>query len=110
MLNHERGELIGDCGPDYVVVPVYKWSDTAFYDQAVAAAKRAFEEAGALLPIHIDGRSILVQEYHSANRLVFLFHRKIAGEDYYHPHVFDLSPGVVKELTDAGRWHRPTRH
>lgn len=111
LLDRVNGEKLQGMGDEYVVVPVQKWRDTSFWAIAMAKAAESFVAAGAMLPVHIGDDQVVVQEYHGRKpALAFIFGRTIAGEPHYHPHVFDLSPAIIAELTTAGRWKKPRRH
>jgi hypothetical protein len=110
VLDRTNGEPIDGLGNGFIVVPNAKWSDTAFWQDAFKAARESFHAAGAMLPVFISDQDVIVQEYPMDGVLAFLFHRKIAGEDYYHPEVFQLSPGVIAELKSAGRWTGALTH
>ena len=105
-LNRDKGEIVGDLGHDYVVVPLSRWGDTPLYDQAEMSAARAFMAAGALAPLSINHDDVMVQEYPSAHKLVFLFQRRIAGKEHFYPYVFDLPADMVAGLRASGRWGR----
>lgn len=105
-LNRTKGEIVGDLGHDYVVVPLSRWGDTPLYDQAEMNAARAFMAAGALAPLSINHDEVLVQEYPAAHKLVFLFQRRIAGKEHFYPYVFELPADMVAGLRAAGRWGR----
>lgn len=108
MLNHMLGEPIGKLGIGQVV-PVSKWADTTLFDFACERAEQSFVRAGAILPIEFEEQEILVQEYPAAQppAIAFLFTKKIAGKQKYHPCVINLTPEIVSELVTAGRWQRP---
>jgi hypothetical protein len=108
-LNHESGELIGDLGPGYKVVPVRKWMATTFFETAASAAAKAFCGSGSVMPakgMRFDQQQILVQEYPQQNKLAFVFHRKVANRDHFYPYIFEFSPDMVAELVTAGHWDR----
>lgn len=110
-LNRIVGENVQGLGLGFRVVPLSNWTDTPFWEAATMSAAEAFRKAGALLPISIDAEDVLVQEYpHTLPpRLLFLFHRTIAGRSHYHPHVFELSPATVEDLKLVNRW-TDTKH
>lgn len=103
MLN-PSGELIGDLGRGFRVVPNAKWRDTLLWTQASENAIRAFCTSGALLPISFSDDDILVQEYPLRNQIAFIFERRVAGKEMIYPYVFTLSPNAVAELRNTGRW------
>lgn len=102
MLNPE-GESLGDLGRGNAV-PVQKWADSSFFAFAINRAEESMLKAGALLPINFDQTEIICMEYHRQHKLAFVFHRRIAGKDVYHPCVIDLSDEVIKELRATNRW------
>lgn len=103
-LNRIKGEIVGELGTDFIVVPLARWGDTTLYQQAEEHAAQAFLSAGALAPLTIYDDDVVVQEYPSKNKLVFLFQRKIAGREHFYPYVYDLPPKMVAELRTIGRW------
>lgn len=104
MLNKERGEIIGDLGRGFRIVPNEKWRDTMLWTQAAKFAVAAFVKSGALLPIHFDDDHVLVQEYPIDSKIAFIFERKVAGKEMLYPYVFSLSPKAIAELRVSGRW------
>ena len=77
-----------------------------YADLAEISAAQAFLAAGALAPLSIDYEDVIVQEYPTANKLVFLFQRRIAGREHFYPYVFDLPADMVAGLRASGRWGR----
>ena len=65
-----RGERIGDMGDDYIVVPVSKWRNTPWFEQAAISATVSFGKVGGKFvylpnlphPFYRD-EDVLVQEY-----------------------------------------------
>lgn len=104
MALNRKGEIVGDLGRDFVVVPLARWGGTDLYMKAEAAAAQAFLSAGALAPLSIDDEDVMVQEYPTHHKLVFLFQRRIAGKEHFYPFVYDLPPTLVAELKTVGRW------
>lgn len=108
-LNRERGELIEGLGLDYEVVPLSKWADTPMWDEACRMARRVYRKANVREP-SFDENTVIVQEYHGLNRLVFLFAawgRKMGMFTWgwmYWPCVIKLPVETVKQLELAGRW------
>jgi hypothetical protein len=102
MLDMINGELLGDLGSDYRVVPHEKWIDTNLFTEAGGRAAAAFVASGAIQPITFE--QILVQEYPDSGRVAFLFSRRISGKWHYAPVVLALAPHVIAELQMAGRW------
>lgn len=107
-LNRTTGEIIGDLGHNYRVVPTAKWAESPLFDMAAQAASDAFARAGAILPVRVSTDDCLVQEYPDKDMLAFLFVRRIAGEERYYPHVYTLQPPLVSALVNAGLWERIT--
>lgn len=105
-LNREQGELLGELGPEYIIVPFAKWAGTGLPEDAAKRAAAAFREAGALYPIEIAEDDVLIQEYPRLHKVVFLFQRKIAGAEHFYHFTFDLPPQMVAELRATGKWGR----
>lgn len=111
MLDRANGELIGNLGRQFQIVPLNKWADTPLWSQAVKSAIGAFEKKGALHPISFDEQHVLVQEYPTQGRIAFIFARKIAGQEHFLPVVMKLDERTIAELKMAGRWpHSGTVH
>ena len=108
-LNRTTGEIIGDLGHSFRVVPTSKWSESPLFEMAAQSASNAFARAGAVLPVRVSTDDCLVQEYPDKNMLAFLFVRKIAGEERFYPHVFSLQQPMVSALVNAGLWERIDR-
>lgn len=105
-LDREKGEVLGDLGTDYIVVPFSKWAGTGLPEDAAKRAVAAFREAGALYPIEISEADVLIQEYPRLHKVVFLFQRKIKGVEHFYNFTFDLPPKMVAELRATGKWGR----
>ena len=105
-LDRTNGELVGDLGKGFRIVPVQKWRDTFLWDDAVRRARQAFKKAGALLPIHIGDDSILVQEYPTQDRIAFIFERRVAGKERLFPAVYRMNAAMKEQLVQTGRWER----
>lgn len=103
-LNLEIGEPISGVGGPYRVAPRGRWEDSKFYHEARKYAVAVFISSGAMLPIVIDPRDVLIQEYPVANRLAFIFQRTISGREVFYPHVFELPIDLVREFRAAGYW------
>lgn len=86
------------------VAKIEKWSDWSFFQFALTRATEAFEKAGALQPIEIASEDILIMEYYSAKKLVFVIQRRIAGKERYHVETIDLSPAIIAELVATDKW------
>lgn len=110
-LDRQDGEIVGDLGPNYRVVPAVKWCDSPFWPIAVEDARRAFQAAGSLY-YNPRADDVLVQEYPETNRVAFLFCREIKGQEMIYPAVFSLPEPVINSLVVTGRWSRdlPTQH
>lgn len=80
------------------------------YEDAVARARDAFEEAGAIfgntrLSNSFPEDAILVQEYPSEGKVEFIFARKVAGEEMFvRIPPYTLPPDVVGWLKATNRW------
>jgi hypothetical protein len=105
-LDHVNGEHIGKLGVGKVA-PLFKWSDTPFFEIACEHAEKAFLKAGALRPISFDTSEILVMEYPMKDRLAFLFCRNIAGTERLYPFIIKLEQEAISDLVNSGRWERP---
>lgn len=103
-LHKERGEVIGDLGKNYRVVPNSKWRDTQFFEEAARHAAEAFLATKALAPIYFDDEHVLTQEYPLSHKLAFIFCKTCRGKERFYPFVFNLGPGLVGELIAANRW------
>ena len=103
-LNRETGETVGNLGPDFIIAPLSKWMGTGLAEDAAKQAAHAFREAGALYPIEITEDDCLIQEYPRLHKVVFLFQRKIAGEESFYVFTFDLPPKMVADLRATGKW------
>lgn len=101
-----QGEIVGDLGETFRVVPVQKWMDTDMFEQAAMSAAAQFQAAGALLPVDISSDDCIVQEYPNTSKLLFLFARMIRGREHFYPYIWTLSPEMVSALVNAGRWER----
>ena len=104
MLDRVNGEEIGDLGRHFLIVPLAKWSDTPLWQDACRRAQHALVKKGALLPIVFDEQSVLIQEYPTQARILFLFARKVAGKWVYVPVVMALSDETIAWLKMSGRW------
>ena len=109
-LHHEHGEIIKAYGMDFVVVPLMKWADTPMFLEAYANGLRIMRKRFKGLE-RFDPTEILVQEYHKAGRLLFIFHKRTpgSGKDYYAPVPVMLSPDLMNEMIMCGRWPRSAR-
>jgi hypothetical protein len=104
MLDRVNGEVIGTLGRNYVIDPLWKWTDTAMWSEATKRAVAAFLKKGAILPISFDEQSVLIQVYPDQGRIAFVFARNVAGAQCYVPVVIVLGPNEVAQLKMAGRW------
>lgn len=104
--DREKGELLGELGPDFIIAPLSKWTGTGLPEDAGKMAAAAFREAGALYPIEITEDDVLIQEYPRLHKVVFLFQRKIMGKEHFYHCTFDLPPKMVAELRATGKWGR----
>lgn len=131
-LNREQGEP-HPSGLSHRVVPISKYRDldnvrvpyevmtgTQFktpktisrpiYEDAVARAREAFEEKGAIfgnsrLALSFPEDAILVQEYPDKAQVEFIFVRKVAGEEMFvRIPPYTLPPPVVAWLKATNRW------
>jgi hypothetical protein len=108
-LNRENGELIGELGPAYRVVPARKWMGTPFFEEAAAAAAKAFCASGAIMPssgMRFDESQILAQEYPKANKLALVFVSRINGNEVFYPYIFTFPARMIAELVTTGHWDR----
>lgn len=105
-LDRENGELVGDLGRGFRIVPAQKWRDTYLWDDAVERAKTAFKRAGAWLPIHIGDDHVLVQEYPAQDRIVFIFERTVAGKERLFTAIYRMDAAMKAHVVQMGRWER----
>jgi hypothetical protein len=103
-LDRIRGEVIGDLGHAFRVVPNEKWRETKLFDEAANKAASAFLQAGALWPITFDDQEVITQEYPADNRLVIVFLKTIKGNETLFPWVWELPNEMVAELRTLGKW------
>jgi len=82
MLDHINGEKIGSITEPYLIAPLNKYRKQPVFNEALNAAKTAFARAGAILPISIPDRCILIQEYPASRLAIFIFERIIAGREH----------------------------
>lgn len=108
-INTNAGEFFPELGgAPYVVVPVTKWADTPMLDTAAKHAADKFVEAGALRPIKFMPDDVVVQEYHSIGKIIFLFQKMIAGKEWFVPYEFSITPDVARQLAVIGMWSSPS--
>lgn len=118
MLDRDKGELIPAFGAHYHVVPTSKWVDSPFWNAALADAQKVFKKTAKTLrmkklmpiiaPSALPPESVLVQEYRTSSRLVFIFQAHMGGEDYYHAVPILFPPAAETELVLMGLWKRET--
>lgn len=104
MLDRVNGEEIGELGRKFTIAPLSKWADTPLWAEATKKATAAFIKRGALIPVVFDEQSVLIQEYPTQQRIVFLFARHVAGKPFYLPVVMALAPETISYLQMSGRW------
>ncbi len=124
-LDRENGELLvsqkkGNLGPQYRVVPVAKWLDLPYWEAAhqeaisvfarTAADERMKQKRAIFPPARLSPDSVVVQEYPTQGRLVFIFQARIGVKDMHHPVVISLSPEDITQLVLMGRWKRELVH
>ena len=131
-LNREQGEPHPE-GLQHRVVPISKYKEldnvrvpyevmqgTQFktpktlsrplFEDALARAREAFEEKGAIfgnsrLALSFPEDAILVQEYPSEHKVEFIFVRKVAGEEMFvRIPPYTLPPNVIGWLKATNRW------
>lgn len=105
-LDKTNGEIVGELGRGFRIVPNSKWRDTHLWDDAVERAREAFKKAGSWLPITLTDDHILVQEYPSQDRIAFIFERKVAGKERLVPVVYTIGAQMKAHLVQMGRWER----
>lgn len=117
--DRHRGELIGNLGPDFVVVPNSKWADTNLINQAVEVARKVFTRraTNTTIPnLRFNDDTILVQEYHRQKKIAVIvaqWGRQMGMRKWnwlYHPTVFAIEGDLEKALVMAGRWKASTQH
>jgi hypothetical protein len=102
-----------------IVMPLDKWQDTAFFSQAAELAENSFARSdkrrkgwkgsirGEKRRFIFGPNEVLIQVYPwepTGPAVAFVFSKKVQGKELYAPFVIRLSPGVVGELRQAGRW------
>jgi len=127
-LNRDCGERIEGMSDKFRIAPLAKWRDLTgiqvpyqipgkfrprtatrpMYEDAVETAREAFAGAGALMPVVINESDVLVQEYPDEKAVVFVFYRKVAGEDKFVTRRYDLDEKLIGFLKTAGRWEDAT--
>lgn len=103
-LNHELGEPIDGLPSQFRVVPNTKWRETQMFEQAATIAAEAFFEKGALLPVTFDDREVVTQEFWTLPAIVFVFCKKIRGEEFLSVRKYDIPPDMMRELRANGLW------
>lgn len=103
-LNRELGEYMPEFGHQYRVVKTLKWSGSPFMETACQHAAGIFKASGALSPVRFFEDEILIQEYPVSRRLLFLFCKRVNGNDLYTHYVFDLSPAVIEQFRVSNMW------
>lgn len=58
----------------------------------------------ARLPVDFEDQDVLIQEYDVQKKVVFIFCKKVSGEELIYPFTFDLADEVITELRMADRW------
>ena len=71
------------------------------YEDAVAHARKAFEDAGALLPVIIDTDHVLVQAYPDQLMIAVVIARVIAGKSNYVVREYPTPQPVMDALLAA---------
>ncbi|MCK9549206.1 hypothetical protein [Aquamicrobium sp.] len=127
-LNRDAGERIEGLSDNFRIAPLAKWRELTgiqvpyqipgkfrprtatrpMYEDALETAKKAFADAGALIPVVISESDVLVQEYPADQAVVFVFYRKIAGEDKFVTRRYDLDDRLIGFLKTTGRWEDTT--
>lgn len=114
-----RGELIGDLGLDYVVVPMSKWADTALPGQAIDVARKVFtrKATNTTIPnLRFNDDTVLIQEYRRQDRIAVMvaqWGRQMGMRKWawlYHTTVFKLEGDLKRQLVLAGRWLPTVTH
>lgn len=83
------------------------------FEDAVARAREAFEEKGAIFPnvrltISFPEDSILVQEIPETYQVEFIFVRKVADQEMFvRIPPYTLSPALIGWLKATNRWSDP---
>ena len=82
-LNRTYGELIGNLGPDFHVMPLELYARMPEFSQACEHAAKKFKDAGAIeSPIKFSSDDVVAQYYPNQKPtplLVFLFCKKCKG-------------------------------
>lgn len=127
-LNRDAGERIEGMSDKFRIAPLAKWREltgiqvpyqvptkfrpkTAYrpmVDDAFETARKAFADAGALVPVVINENDVLVQEYPDERAVVFVFRRVIAGQEMFVTRKYDLDDKLIGFLKTTGRWEDRT--
>lgn len=107
-----KGEFIPELGNEFVVSEAAKWAQTPFLDEAAKHAATVFAGIGALHPIKFMSDDVLIQEYPSKGKLLFLFQCRILGTEHYCHYTYDIPPETAAQLSLMGMWGdiKPTQH
>jgi hypothetical protein len=81
-LDRINGEVIEAFGKHTRIAPLAKWADTAFWKAACQAAEDGFRKAGCAIAITFDEQSVLVQEYHDKDTVIFIFCRRVPVSNF----------------------------
>lgn len=93
----------GPCSkPETVLVPIFL--------DAMQRARKAFIDAGALVPCEIGEDSVKVYEFPRQHQVLFVFYRTVLGEPKEFSRKYDLTPEVIGFLKATGRWADVTTH
>lgn len=113
-----EGEVIGDLGTNYAVVPFGKWADTSLFEGAAAHAEEVLRKTTIDPRVSFGPGTILCQEYYDSDRIVFIFAHwarprrfgALAAQWCYCPIVLKLTAPLKAHMVLTGRWPSTTRH
>lgn len=108
-LNKQSGEIIGDLGTAYRVVPMAKYVGSPFLEQAADEAYAAFRKAGACILRRFKDEDVLIQEYPQTDpskpaKVAIAIQRMVKGEELFSISVFNLAPEVISQFRLRGLW------
>lgn len=103
-LNKTDGEPLGDIGRGQVA-PLNKWARFGdLFEIAMASARQQLSAKGMMRFEQFGPDDVLVQEYHSISKVVFIFCKRIAGVEQIATYTFELSEKSLAELRAHGEW------
>lgn len=106
-LNHEHGEITS-YGTNFTRVETSKWAETNIFDTAYRIGLAIMNKKVRGI-MRFDPTEVSIQEYHipatpESPHLVFFFHKRIHGSDWYATVPVRFPDETLKELVMAGHW------